>query len=96
MNYEFLKRLFTTCSDEGGDYYADGLNLCELYEQVEEVAAARKDWNESLNRAALPPAVADDLGVAAFMFANAYELQGFINGFRLCAQMKRELEEPTA
>lgn len=31
------------------------------------------------------------MGAAAFELARAYELQGFINGSRLSAQMKREL-----
>lgn len=90
MNYEFLKRLFTSCSEETGNGYRDGLNLSELYEQMEEVSAATQHWGEALDKVALAPDVADDLGSAAFELVRAYELQGFVNGFRLCAQMRRE------
>lgn len=33
----------------------------------------------------------DSISSAAYAFIHAYELQGFINGFRLCAQLGREL-----
>lgn len=91
MNYDFLKRLFTSCSDEADERYMDGMNLCELYERVGEVATAEQDWGETRGKAALSVKVADDIETAAYRLANAYELQGFINGFRLCAQMLREL-----
>ena len=92
MNYEFLKRLFTSCSDEGDGRYEDGRNLQELYEQVDEVATAARNWGEVRGKAALDlaPEVTDAVEVAAFGLATAYEQQGFINGFRLCAQMRRE------
>lgn len=91
MNYDFLRRLFTSCSDEAGEYYANGLNLCELYERAEEVAIAAQHWSEAQGKAALSVEAEDDIGAAAYGLARAYELQGFINGFRLCAQMRREL-----
>lgn len=93
MNYELLKRLFTSCSDEEGGHYADGLNLPELYEQMEEVSTATQHWEETLDKAAFESPVEDDMQSAAYELARAYELQGFINGFRLCAQMRRELGE---
>lgn len=90
MNYEFLKRLFTACSDEEGKY-ADGTNLAELYERLEDVAVAIQHFNEVLDRAASGPAAGDAVMSAAYEIANASELQGFVNGFRLCARMRREL-----
>lgn len=90
-NIEFLKRLFTACSDEEGSGYADGLNLSEMYEQAEEVDAAMQHWNEAQDETELARTKQDNMSAAAFELARAYELQGFINGFRLCAQMGREL-----
>lgn len=91
MNYEFLKRLFTACSDEEDGKYMDGLNLSELYERLEDVATATHFFYEATEKAALAHAVEDDLAGAAFDLDHAYELQGFVNGFRLCARMGREL-----
>ena len=91
MSYDFLKRLFTSCSDEEGGHYVDGLNLTELYERMEGVATAAQHWGETLDKAAFESTMEDDMQSAAYGLARAYELQGFINGFRLCAQMRREL-----
>lgn len=91
MNYEFLKRLFASSSDEEGKYIA-GPNLSELYDRLEDVAVAMQHFNEAVDRA-VPghPVAEDDVMSAAYEVANAYELQGFVNGFRLCTQMRREL-----
>lgn len=96
MSNEFLKRLFTTCSDEEGGKYMDGLNLSELYERLEEVATAGQYLHEALDKAAPAPAVEDDIMSAAYETAHAYEFQGFVNGFRLCARMGRELHREAA
>lgn len=92
MSYEFLKCLFMECSAEEGGRNAEGLNLSELYERLEDVAVAMQHFNEAVDRA-VPghPAVEDDVMSATCELTRAYELQGFLNGFRLCARMGREI-----
>lgn len=91
MNYEFLKRLFTSCSDESGGSYADGLNQNELYGRIEETAEAEREFREACKKAGLDSATEDRIGDAAYGMTWAYEMQGFINGFRFCAQLGREI-----
>lgn len=91
MSIEFLKRLFTVCSEEAGNGYRDGLNLSELYTRIEETAKTEQEFSEARSKAELAPAVEDSIGSTAYAVIRAYESQGFINGFRLCAQMGREL-----
>lgn len=91
MNYEFLKRLFTACSDEEGGHYADGLNLPELYKRMDEVGVAVQRLGEAKDEAGLTLEMADVIHSAAYELALAYEWLGFVNGFRLCAQLRREL-----
>lgn len=91
MNIEFLKRLFTSCSEETGNGYRDGLNLSELYNRIEETAEAERKFSEARSKANLPPSIEDSIGTAAYAAIRASEMQGFVNGFRLCAQLGREL-----
>ncbi len=96
MNTEFLRRLFAACSDEDGNAYRDGLNLSELYERIEDTAEAEQDFCEAHKKAGLIPDAENDTFNAAYAAFRAYELQGFINGFRLCARLGRELGEKGA
>ena len=90
MNIEFLRRLFTACSDESDSHHADGLNLSELYQRLDETAVAEKEFSAALK--AEFGADADDLAyVAAYRYATACELQGFINGARLALKLFDEL-----
>lgn len=91
MNTEFLKRLFTSCSEETGNGYRDGLNLSELYKRIEETSEAERRFSEARSKANLSLATEDTIGAAAYAAIRAYEMQGFINGFLLCAQLGREL-----
>ena len=91
MNIEFLRRLFTSCSEETGNGYRDGLNLSELYYRIEEVAEVERQFSEVRSGAGLSPSVEDSISAAAYAVIRAYEMQGFINGFRLCAQLGKEL-----
>ncbi len=91
MSAEFLRRLFISCSDEAGNSYRNGLNLSELYIRIEDTAEADRDFSAACKKAGLTPDVADDIFNTTCAVIRAYELQGFINGFRLCAQLGREL-----
>lgn len=90
-NIGFLKRLFASCSDETGSCYADGLNLSELYESAEEATTGMKHFNKAIDAAALPVDMTDEISAAAYEMARDYELQGFVNGFRMCARLGKEL-----
>ena len=85
MNYEFLKRLYYSAAAPGTP--CKGLRMQELYEQTPELAQAWREVNAAIGDAAQPDAASN----ALTQLWEASELQGFINGFRLCAQMRREL-----
>lgn len=65
--------------------FRSGILKKAAYERVDEITTATQHWEGAQEKAALSSGVMDDMGTAA------YELQGFINGCRLCAQMRREL-----
>ncbi len=96
MSTEFLRRLFAACSDDGGNGWQDGLNLSELYERIEDTAEAERVLGEACEKARPAPDVDADIFSAAYSFFSAYERQGFINSFRLCARLGRELGEKGA
>lgn len=85
MSYEFLKRLYY--SAEASGLPCKGRRLQELYEQTPELDCA---WNE-INAAMGGAAQSDTVSDALTQLWEASELQGFINGFRLCAMMQLEL-----
>lgn len=88
MNYEFLSRLYWACTDmEQG--LCDGLNLSELYQHMEESKSASDALDEYMERYS-----ADEQNAVHslnFNICNAYEKQGFINGFRIAMMMGQEL-----
>lgn len=90
MDNEFLRRLFVACSSEN-TYCMSGLNLNELYERTEDTAKSMQEFCEALNKEKLDFEVADNICHVACEAIGTYELQGFINGFRLCARLSREL-----
>lgn len=87
MNYEFLKRLYYSAAQPGTP--CEGRQLQELYKQTPELAQAWCEINVALGVAVESDTVSDALN----HLWEASERQGFINGFRLCAQMRRELGE---
>ena len=87
MNYEFLKRLYYSAAEPGNP--CEGQRLQELYEQTPELAQAWSAWSEI--NASMGDIESDAVADALTSLWEASELQGFINGFRLCAQMWREL-----
>ncbi|MDE6590209.1 MAG: hypothetical protein K2K53_07690, partial [Oscillospiraceae bacterium] len=84
MNYEFLKRLYYSAAAPGTP--CKGRRLQEMYEQTPELAQAWREINASLGAIE-----SDSVSAALNQLWEASELQGFINGFRLCAQLGREL-----
>lgn len=86
MDMELLKRLYMVCSDENGIFEA-GFNICELYQRLEEVKEADSGFSAAIDAANLSVPVADSIVVAAIEENLAYELQGFVNGFRLAMRM---------
>ena len=91
MSYEFLKRLFMAYAEDGVTFFPAGLNMSELREQIEDTSATDKEFMDILHRNNVPDTLADELANARFASCDAYELQGFINGFRLCAMLIDEL-----
>lgn len=91
---DFLKRLYWPCTEECGNY-APGCNLGELYQRTEETAQASAHMNSLLDRLALDKNAVDQLTSLCCEIMNAYEQQGFVNGFRLGAKMAGELIVPT-
>ncbi len=96
MKKEFLKRLYWACSDwdEGED--ADGTMLSELYERIEDVKKADRAFSEKLYAAELSSnekRLLENIGGSVSM---AYEMQGFINGFRLGMKLAGELRGEAA
>ena len=96
MNIGFLKRLFVACFNETGISYADGLNLFELYRHLDEAAVAEDKVKEACEKAGLTGAAVDPVYSAIYDYAESCELQGFVNGFRLCAKLIEELTEKEA
>ena len=86
MNSKILKRLQWASADES-TFYRKGLNLCELYEPIDEKLQTEKALLEALR---IHSADTDDIGKEVYHFAEACELQGFINGWRMCAMLERE------
>ena len=82
MNIEFLRRLFTACSDESDSHYADGLNLSELYQRLDETVVAEDELIASL-KAEFDDDTSGRVDIAIYGYATACEQQGFINGARL-------------
>ena len=91
MEYEFLRRLYFSCSQQGSSVCADGLNLPELYKRIEETD--RSEWNfaEELESTGLDFDKKGKLEEKMGEGTTAYELQGFINGFRLCGLLLGEI-----
>ena len=86
MDMEFLRRLYMACSEDGGIFEA-GLNLCELYQQIDDVEAADRDFTKAVQAANLPFPIKDSIVEAGCAANIAYELQGFVNGFRLAMRI---------
>lgn len=87
MDMELLKRLYMACSDDNCIFTA-GLNLSELYQRIEEVKSADQALSLAVDAANLPPSVFSNGIEDAFCESIiAYEMQGFVNGFRLAMRM---------
>lgn len=86
MDMEFLKRLYMARSDDNAIFKA-GLNLCELYQQIDDVEVADRDFTKAVKAAKLPFPTADSITEASCAANIAYELQSFVNGFRLAMRI---------
>lgn len=75
MEYEFLRRLFALCCEK-------------FYKRIEDADKADRKFDETLKD--LDKEKANEIDSANGDSIEAYELQGFINGFRLCWMMQRE------
>lgn len=74
MEYEFLRRLFAS--------------FCEEFENINDADKADRKFEETLK--GLDKEKVHEIDSANGDSIEAYELQGFINGFRLCWMMQRE------
>lgn len=92
MNQDFIKRLYWACTDrDGAD--ADGTRLFELYERTEEVKKVDHTFSEKLFATGLSDDEKRLLENIDASVAMAYEMQGFLNGFRLGMKLAGELRE---
>ena len=82
MDMELLKRLYMACSDDNC-FFKAGLNLSELYQRIEEVKSADHNLSLAMEGARLPNGIEEAIVESII----AYELQGFVNGFRLAMRM---------
>lgn len=85
----FLKLLYYAVSSECGWPCAD-LRIDQLYERIPETTAAFEPVNDRLER--LDAKEADGFEDDICRLANAYEMQGFLNGMRLGLKLKAEVE----
>lgn len=90
MSKDFLTRLWWVCSAEDG-LCKEGLNLCELYERTEEGKQAQQAFADVLDTFGLTPAQRTEVDNADNRQLDAAELQGFLNGWRLCAMLQGEV-----
>lgn len=87
MRKEFLERLYWTASAELSNPCA-GDRLTELYERIRETQTARDAVDARLEALGVElDRVNDDLAV----LSEAFERQGFFNGFRLGVMLWNEL-----
>ncbi|MBD5101998.1 MAG: hypothetical protein HDT27_04730 [Subdoligranulum sp.] len=89
MTYEILKRLQWTSADETP--HVNGLHLSELYEITDEKQQADNALYEALRIHGCRAEDIDEINQAINNLEEACELQGFINGWRMCAMLEREL-----
>lgn len=95
MNLDFIKRLYWACTDRDG-VVADGTRLFELYEHTGETGRVDRHFSEKLY--ATGPSDDEKLLLENIdaSVAMAYEMQGFLNGFRLGVKLAGELREEVA
>ncbi len=92
MSKEFLERLFWACSDET-EHYAVGMNLGEFYEKSGEIKHGWDCLAKAVDDLGLGPKDRDKVSSIAYTLTDAFEKQGFINGFRLGMKLAGELGE---
>jgi len=90
MSIEFLKRLYWACTDENR-HAADERNLNEMYQRIADTGTADQAFREACEKANLDPDAKESISSASVKAIDAYEQQGFINGFRLCTRLVQEL-----
>ena len=90
MNYEFITKLYYLCCTEFPDD-ANQTYFSSLYNRISDTSEADTKFNMALERCRLTRdelLTLDELEGDAIC---AYELQGFINGFRIGASLGAEL-----
>lgn len=86
---KFLDRMFFAVSSEFGNPCGD-FQLNKLYTRMPAANEAFSIVDERLEALGVD---CDSISNELVELANAYELQGFVNGFRLCAKLAMELSE---
>jgi hypothetical protein len=84
MENEFLKLLYNVCSDADSD-------MGHLYERTDEALTSAHGFSDALYATTLSADEKSALEVLNIEGRLAYELQGFMNGFRLGMKLAREL-----
>jgi len=90
MSTDFLRRVYCAASSENSDPL-DGDRLEELYEHMPEPRTALDVFDKRLAGLGVN---LDGASVELYDLTDAYEMQGFLNGFRLGVAMANELNLP--
>ena len=90
MEYEILRGLFMACTETPDNGFQEGLNLSELYDRIGESREKDREFSRVLSETGLDEKTQDMVEYACTEVCDAYELQGFINGFRICGLLQKE------
>ena len=89
-----MARIYVNAGKSDG-FYADGLNLSELYQRLDETVVAEDELIASL-KAEFDDDTSGRVDIAIYGYATACEQQGFINGARLALKLFDELTRKEA
>lgn len=83
MNNDFLRRLYWECSSGIAPFTDESRNLSALYERTPEAGEASERLDKALRETNLDKEMVSAIEDLSGDELVAYEIQGFINGFRL-------------
>lgn len=90
MDKGFLYRLYWACA-ACDRFFAEGLNLSELYGRSEETRQREREFNSAMDALDLSKEDHRNLDDMSCSLSLAYEAQGFCNGFRLGVKLMSEV-----
>ena len=90
MKTDLLERIFYSACAENG-YPSEERRINQLYERMPQTKALWDPVEDLLEKTHVTSSVLDDFENAVAALADAFEQQGFINGFRLGMMLREEL-----